>query len=151
MCKCGRIVNSDTVAGTSTDPPSSAPVCTDCGGCTFSALSILRVEKRVWSCPGPTSTIAHEAWPFHSADADRVRWELDPTNYAEYRCSGNTWIVVATDSYYDPVFCPIPFNSDAIQLDTCGQVTIYAVNGSSSYLIFQGTVENNNCIPSIAA
>ena len=130
--------------------PSSYSPCTQCGSCMFSSNSKLTVEKVEYTCvgfpPALVATTITEDWPLDSVDANRVRYELDANNWAEYSCENGTWSWGATDSGIVGGAC-IGVTTPPYQFDKCRGFENYRyVNGVSS-LIIKGTVKLNDCTP----
>jgi hypothetical protein len=139
-------------AGTPPAPPGSSTFnpCHTCGGCTFSEGSSLEVEKHEFTCAGfppvLTDTTTTETWPFDSADASKVRYELDADNWAEYSCSSNSWSYSSENVGVRGGSC-ISSTTPPWQLDKCSGFEVRAYVNGVSQLLIRATRKNNNCIP----
>lgn len=151
--------NSDTqeAGGTPYVDPGASVVnpCSDCGGCSFSSGSSLEVVVSQGYCgPGLLFSVNTKTLPFHSANATRVRYELDADNWAEYVCAKNMWSYGLEDwgTAGSTGTCISTSGSiETLQVDKCTGFEVREKINGIWYDVIVAVRKNNNCIPLTAA
>lgn len=150
-------------------PPPPPSACSDCGSCSFSDGSSLAVTKLIFQCVDVdppnmvfqlVSHTEEEEWPWVSASASEVKWQLDANNFATYDCALNKWNVsFDTSDPGDYVGGPCAVSTSPAGYITplgtspnpCSGFEFHRVVNGADAVLLRAVVMNNICIPSTPA